>query len=198
MTVTATMAWATLKYDPKPPEPSRTNPEWGPRHYASATVDGYQESEARLYFAPGVLSALQKGDTVLVEWDKGKWKMAKQQTPELIATLQVRQANAPSSPASPAAPAPTTQNGSSPQSTQSSQAQASQAQVKRQSLMGEGWQHLNLEADVKEVCSIVNQLHQAIPGFSAQDLRSMAIAIHMERGRCTRTNDVQAGGEATF
>lgn len=192
MTVTATIAWATLKYDPKPPEPSRNNPEWGPRHYASATVDGYQESEARLYFAPGVLSALQKGDTVLVEWDKGKWKMAKQQTPELIAMLQVRQANAPSAPAPPAAPAPTTQPA------QASQVQVSQAQVKRQVVMGEGWQHLNLEADVKEVCSIVNQLHQAIPGFSAQDLRSMAIAIHMERGRCTRTNEVQAGGEATF
>jgi hypothetical protein len=195
MTATVTIAWATLKYDPKPPEPSRNNPEWGTRHFASAQVDGYEapNNEARLYFAPGVLSALQKDDTVLVEWDKGKWKMAKQQTPELIATLQQRQPTTPSAPQTPAAIAPTAQSGESPQAVQ-----PSQGQVKRQVVMGEGWQHLNLEADVKEVCSIVNQLHGAIPGFSVQDLRSMAIAIHMERGRCTRTNEVQAGGEATF
>lgn len=83
----STIQWATLKFDPG--EPRTSNPEWQPQH--SALVVMANGEEIRIYFNPGIYSALRKGDAVMLEYAKGKWRMAKTQTPELMQTLAARQ-----------------------------------------------------------------------------------------------------------
>lgn len=79
-------AWATLTYDPKPAE--STLPEAKPELTVAVTID---DQKNRLYWvAGGLCDHLQKGDTVMVEYLKGKWKIAKTQTPELMQTLNQR------------------------------------------------------------------------------------------------------------
>jgi len=92
---TVTTAWATLTYNPKPAESEI--PDAKPELTVAVTIDG---NKGRLYWiAGGKCDHLKKGDTVMVEWLKGKWKIAKSQTPELMQTLEQRQGTA-----APAAP----------------------------------------------------------------------------------------------
>jgi hypothetical protein len=79
-----TTNWATLTYDPKETS-SQIN---GTEYTAAVTID---DQPGRLYWKIGGLcDHLRKGDTVMVEWIKGKWKIAKTQTPELMKTLEQR------------------------------------------------------------------------------------------------------------
>jgi hypothetical protein len=80
--------WATLTYDPKPAE--STIPDAKPELTVAVTID---DEKARLYWiAGGLCDLLKKGDTVMVEWVKGKWKISKSQTPELMQALESRRA----------------------------------------------------------------------------------------------------------
>ncbi|MEA5464753.1 hypothetical protein [Leptothoe sp. PORK10 BA2] len=85
-TATNTLQWAKLKFDPS--EPSTTNPEWQAQH--STVVVFSDAQEHRVYFNPGPLSELQRGDTVLCEYRRGKWRMARNQPPELMQLLGQR------------------------------------------------------------------------------------------------------------
>lgn len=86
MTTAVTTAWATLTYNPKPAESQL--PEAKPELTVAVTIDN---QKGRLYWlAGGLCDYLKKGDTVMVEWVKGKWKIAKTQTPELMQTLEQR------------------------------------------------------------------------------------------------------------
>ncbi len=100
MTATITTNWAKLDYDPKE-APSTVN---GVEYTTQVDVSG---DKHRLYYKIGGLcDYLKRGDTVMVELIKGKWKLGKTQTPELLAILQQRKATS-----TPTAPtdAPTTQ-----------------------------------------------------------------------------------------
>lgn len=106
---TLTTTWATLKFAPAEPKASTINPDWAPQHMATVAVDDEHQTEARIYFSIGLYSHLVKGDQVMLEWDKGKWRLSKTQTPELVKLLKQRESltinSAPSSPA-PAPPSP--------------------------------------------------------------------------------------------
>lgn len=54
----------------------------------------------------GVFDHLQPGDVVIAEYRSNKWRLSKQQTPELIAALKARVPAAPTAPTAPTAPAP--------------------------------------------------------------------------------------------
>ncbi|MBW4694656.1 MAG: hypothetical protein KME27_23140 [Lyngbya sp. HA4199-MV5] len=92
-TTDVTTAWGKLDYNPKE---------------ATSTVNGIEYTtqldkngeKVRIYYKIGGLcDYLKKGDTVMIEWVKGKWKLGKTQTPELLATLEQRkQAAAPPAP----------------------------------------------------------------------------------------------------
>ena len=100
---TAPIQWATLKYNPTEAKPSKAHPDWAPQHSSvAALTDG---TEQRIYFAEGPLSALRKNDQVMLEYSKGRWRLAKTQTPELTALLEQRQ-QAPVTPQSNVAPMP--------------------------------------------------------------------------------------------
>lgn len=101
MTATMTTQWATLLYDPTEPKPSQINPEYPAQHMATVQMD--DGTQKRIYFNVGTYSALRKGDTVMLEYSKGKWRMSKTQPPELHQKLSQR------GPATPAPVQPTTQ-----------------------------------------------------------------------------------------
>lgn len=80
--------WATLTYNPKPAESEI--PDAKPELTVQVTIDN---QKGRLYWiAGGLCDFLKKGDVVMVEFIKGKWKIAKSQTPELMQTLEARKA----------------------------------------------------------------------------------------------------------
>ena len=83
--------WAKLKFDPS--EPRTSNPEWQAQHGALVVFTDGQEH--RIYYNPGVLSLLKRGDTVLCHYRRGKWRMAAEQPPELIQTLEQRRIDSP-------------------------------------------------------------------------------------------------------
>ena len=86
MTTATAIAWATLDYNPKE-APSTVN---GVEYTTQVTIDG---AKHRIYYKIGGLcDYLRQGDTAMVETVKGKWKLGKNQTPELLATLQQRKA----------------------------------------------------------------------------------------------------------
>ena len=92
-TATTTTAWATLDYNPKE-APSTIN---GVEYTTQIDKDG---EKVRIYYKIGGLcDYLQKGDTVMIEHVKGKWKLGKTQTPELLTKLEQRKAT--SAPAAP-------------------------------------------------------------------------------------------------
>lgn len=97
-----TLQWAKLKFDPT--EPSTTNPEWQAQH--STVVVFSDAQEHRVYFNPGPLSQLQRGDTVLCEYRRGKWRLARNQPPELMQLLSQRTPPPPSVPDVPPVPTP--------------------------------------------------------------------------------------------
>lgn len=101
-----TTKWATLTYDPKP---AKSNlPEAKPELMAGVEID---DEKVWLYWvASGLCDYLRKGDTVMVEWVKGKWKICKTQAPELMATLEQRKQT--SAPAAPTDAPTTTRQGS--------------------------------------------------------------------------------------
>lgn len=104
---TLTTTWATLKFAPAEPKPSTINPDWAPQHMATVAVDDDNQTETRIYFSIGLYSHLVKGDQVMLEWDKGKWRLAKTQTPELVKLLKQRESlTREMAPSSPAAPSP--------------------------------------------------------------------------------------------
>ena len=78
--------WVTLKFDPT--EPKTNNPEWQAQH--SALVVFENGGEQRIYFNPGMFSRLRKGDVILCHYRTGKWRVAKEQAPELMQTLESR------------------------------------------------------------------------------------------------------------
>ena len=88
-TQTLTTRWATLTKTPTEPKPSKINPEWAPQHMVQVAFD--DGTTEYIYFNEGPFSALQQGDTVLLEaTTKGRWKLASTQTPELKAILEAR------------------------------------------------------------------------------------------------------------
>ena len=93
MTTAVTTAWATLDYNPKE-APSTIN---GVEYTTQLDKDG---EKVRIYYKIGGLcDYLRQGDTVMIEAIKGKWKLGKTQTPELLATLEQRKVT--SAPAAP-------------------------------------------------------------------------------------------------
>ena len=78
--------WVTLKFDPT--EPKTSNPEWQAQH--SVLVVFENGGEQRIYFNPGMFSRLRKGDVILCHYRTGKWRVAKEQPPELMQTLENR------------------------------------------------------------------------------------------------------------
>lgn len=196
------IAWAKLKFNPKPPERSKRNPEWAPQHYASAVVEGYDGDDAKagLYFGIGVYSYLQAGDTVMVEWNQnsGKWKFAGQQTPELTAMLNERQSANPellerlegegeeevqaAVPAVPNAPRPSTpapKDGAIVPS-------PGGAVTKQRELVASNYQEIRLDPDVAEFVDVFLQLQRALPGAEAREVFSTARGLVMERGKNAR------------
>ena len=148
---TSTLQWATLKFDPT--EPRTSNPDWQPQH--SALVVFSDNQEHRIYFNPGVLSQLQQGDTVLCEYRRGKWRMARSQPPELMEMLNQRTpapqtANAPILPpvAAPATPVQTTQPTS---------------------------------RDVIEIVGIFQELRAALPDAQETTIRVFSSTLFMQR-----------------
>ncbi|MEL7503148.1 MAG: hypothetical protein AAFN18_11835 [Cyanobacteria bacterium J06554_6] len=89
MTATTTIRWATLMYDAGKLYPSK-NEGWPAQHGVTMNLgEGQQE---RVWFnGDPLLSLLKKGDQVMLEYRQGRWRLAKQQTPELLAALQSRQ-----------------------------------------------------------------------------------------------------------
>ena len=83
--------WAKLKFDPS--EPRTSNPEWQAQHGVLVVFTDGQEH--RIYYNPGVLSLLKRGDTVLCHYRRGKWRMAAEQPPELIQKLEQRRIDSP-------------------------------------------------------------------------------------------------------
>ena len=80
--------WGFALYSPTPARVSDAHPEWGSQH--SLLVQRGDE-QLRVYFKPGLLSHVQEGDALLLEFRKGKWRAAFSQPPELLQELQARQ-----------------------------------------------------------------------------------------------------------
>ncbi|NEP62696.1 MAG: hypothetical protein F6K31_38215 [Symploca sp. SIO2G7] len=152
ITTTNTLQWAKLKFDPT--EPSTTNPEWQAQHSTVVVFSNTQEH--RIYFNPGPLSQLRKGDTVLCEYRRGKWRMARNQPPELMQLLGQRfptsqvpsTSTMPPAPMPPAAPAPAKQPTS---------------------------------RDVVEIVSIFQELKGALPDAQETTIRAFASTLFMQR-----------------
>ncbi|MEM9091293.1 MAG: hypothetical protein AAGC93_21445 [Cyanobacteria bacterium P01_F01_bin.53] len=78
--------WVTLKFAPT--EPKTSNPDWQAQH--STVVVFENGGEQRIYFNPGIFSRLKKGDVILCHYRTGKWRVAKEQSPELMQALESR------------------------------------------------------------------------------------------------------------
>lgn len=92
---TLTTAYAQLLLDPLPPRASKANPDWAPQHAVKVRVSNDAQDETHLYFLPGDLSFLKKGDKVLCSYTKGRWRLSEAQAPELLATLKARSTTTP-------------------------------------------------------------------------------------------------------
>ncbi len=159
--------WAKLKFDPS--EPRTSNPEWQAQHGVLVVFTDGQEH--RIYYNPGVLSLLKRGDTVLCHYRRGKWRMAAEQPPELIQKLEQRRIASPASndfepvpqasgthtappaqiPPMPAAPAPTVQ--------------AKQP----------------ISRDVVEIVGIFQELKAALPEAQETTIRAFSSTLFMQR-----------------
>lgn len=91
--------FGTLKFDPSEPMASQYG---GFDRFV--TVDTGEYGEQRVWFKAGSLfDHLLQGDTVMLDYRSNKWKLSKQQAPELKMLLQSRAPQVPPA-ASPAAP----------------------------------------------------------------------------------------------
>jgi hypothetical protein len=98
--------WAVLTFNPK--DATSEIPDAKPELTVAVTID---DEKARLYWLKGGLcDLLKKGDTVMVEWVKGRWRISKTQTPELMAALESRRAPTAAPAAAPAATRPDNDN----------------------------------------------------------------------------------------
>ena len=148
-----TWQWAKLKFDPS--EPRTSNPEWQAQHGVLVVFTDGQER--RIYYNPGVLSLLKRGDTVLCHYRRGKWRMAAEQPPELIQKLEQRRIDSPvhsdfdpvpQAPSAPAAPALAKQPTS---------------------------------RDVAEIVGIFQELKAALPEAQETTVRAFASTLFMQR-----------------
>jgi len=146
MTTATAIAWATLDYNPKE-APSTVN---GVEYTTQVTING---AKHRIYYKIGGLcDYLRQGDCCMVETVKGKWKLGKNQTPELLATLQQRKAI--STP-----PAPT--DAPPGQTTQTRPAN---------------------DDDIIEMGTIAQKLTAMLPDWTAQAIASLACTVFIQRG----------------
>lgn len=92
MTTATAIRWATLLYDAGKAYPSKKDPSWPDQHAVTVSLDLGEGQQERIWFnVDPLFSLLRKGDRVLVEYTKNRWRLAKQQAPELLAELQSRQ-----------------------------------------------------------------------------------------------------------
>lgn len=158
-----TLQWAKLKFDPT--EPSTTNPDWQAQHSTVVVFSNAQEH--RVYFNPGPLSQLQRGDTVLCEYRRGKWRMARNQPPELMQVLSQR-TPAPQAVATPAAPPPSVLP--SAQVPPMPVAPMPTVQAKEPT-----------SRDVVEIVGIFQELKGALPEAQETTVRAFASTLFMQR-----------------
>ncbi|MEM0978645.1 MAG: hypothetical protein AAGH78_00085 [Cyanobacteria bacterium P01_H01_bin.58] len=154
-----TWQWAKLKFDPS--EPRTSNPEWQAQHGVLVVFTDGQEH--RIYYNPGVLSLLKRGDTVLCHYRRGKWRMAAEQPPELIQKLELRQIASPAhndfDPV-PQAPSASTVPPTTP---------ATPAPAKPTS------------RDVAEIVDIFQELKAALPEAQETTVRAFASTLFIQR-----------------
>lgn len=156
--------WVTLKFDPT--EPKTSNPEWQAQH--SALVVFENGGEQRIYFNPGVFSRLRKGDVIVCHYRTGKWRVAKEQAPELMQTLESRAAgphernefSPPASDPRPTAPPSLTAVPSLPKSTPAKQPTSH---------------------DVVEIVDIFQELKAALPEAQETTIRAFSSTLFMQR-----------------
>ncbi|MEM9092627.1 MAG: hypothetical protein AAGC93_28335 [Cyanobacteria bacterium P01_F01_bin.53] len=147
-----TLQWGKLKFDPT--EPSTTNPEWQAQHSTVVVFSNTQEH--RVYFNPGPLSQLRRGDTVLCEYRRGKWRMAKSQPPELMELLGQR--------------TPTPQTVSAPTMPPALPPPVAPAPAKQPT-----------SRDVAEIVSIFQELKAALPEAQETTIRALSSTLFMQR-----------------
>ncbi|EKU97126.1 hypothetical protein Lepto7375DRAFT_1000 [Leptolyngbya sp. PCC 7375] len=149
--------WAKLKFDPS--EPRTSNPEWQAQHGVLVVFTDGQEH--RIYYNPGVLSLLKRGDTVLCHYRRGKWRMAAEQPPELIQKLEQRRIDSPAhSEFDPVPQAP------SVSAVPSAPPAASAKPTSR---------------DVAEIVDIFQELKAALPEAQETTIRAFSSTLFMQR-----------------
>ena len=156
--------WVTLKFAPT--EPKTSNPEWQAQH--SALVVFENGGEQRIYFNPGIFSRLRKGDVILCHYRTGKWRVAKEQPPELMQTLESRtiaphernEFLPPTSDSRPTAPPNLAAIPSPPQATPAKPPTSH---------------------DVVEIVSIFKELQGALPEAQETTVRAFANTLFMQR-----------------
>ncbi len=154
--------WAKLKFDPS--EPRTSNPEWQAQHGVLVVFTDGQEH--RIYYNPGVLSLLKRGDTVLCHYRRGKWRMAAEQPPELIQKLEHRQIESPAhSEFEPVPQAP-----SAPMVPPVSVPPAAPAPAKQPT-----------SRDVMEIVGIFQELKAALPEAQETTIRAFSSTLFMQR-----------------
>ena len=157
-----TWQWAKLKFDPS--EPRTSNPEWQAQHGALVVFTDGQEH--RIYYNPGVLSLLKRGDTVLCHYRRGKWRMAAEQPPELIQKLeQLRIASPANNEFDPVPQAP-----SAPAVPQTPTAASEPAK-----------QPTSRDVDVVEIVDIFQELKAALPEAQETTIRAFSSTLFMQR-----------------
>lgn len=83
----ASTDWGFALYEPTEARPSEAHPEWGPQHSLKVQRG---DDELRVWFKPGILSYIQQGDALLLQYRNGRWKLAYNQPPEILSELQKR------------------------------------------------------------------------------------------------------------
>ena len=154
--------WAKLKFDPS--EPRTSNPEWQAQHGVLVVFTDGQEH--RIYYNPGVLSLLKRGDTVLCHYRRGKWRMAAEQPPELIQKLEQRRIDSPVH--SEFDPVPQAPN--APTVPLVSALPATPAPAKQPT-----------SRDVGEIVDIFQELKAALPEAQETTVRAFASTLFMQR-----------------
>ena len=164
--------WAKLKFDPS--EPRTSNPEWQAQHGVLVVFTDGQEH--RIYYNPGVLSLLKRGDTVLCHYRRGKWRMAAEQPPELIQKLEQRRIDSPAyndfDPVPQAPSAPTVPPAATALQTPSTLPvpPAATAPAKQPT-----------SRDVAEIVGIFQELKAALPEAQETTIRAFSSTLFMQR-----------------
>ena len=154
--------WAKLKFDPS--EPRTSNPEWQAQHGTLVVFTDGQEH--RIYYNPGVLSLLKRGDTVLCHYRRGKWRMAAEQPPELIQKLEQRRIDSPAHNDFD----PVSQNPSVPTVPPVSPPPVTLAPAKQPT-----------SRDVVEIVGIFKEIKGALPDAQESTIRAFSSTLFMQR-----------------